>query len=167
MYLSFACRVVAIFIAGLLLSFTHPNEEPTTYKCLIQMVNYEGEGAYMAVSILDENKKYVETLRILGDDDEWHPQLEEWYFSRSHELRKSNADIDGITGATVGGGERSIFAIPVPAEYLDKGYSLRIESAVEYKKYVLDEVLVPLNRGELEGKHRGNEYIRYFRIQAE
>ena len=67
-----ALLCVAIFS---LVSFTNPVES-TKYKCMIQMTNYTGEGAYIVVSLLNPEGDYVETLNVIGDDDEWYNTIE-------------------------------------------------------------------------------------------
>ncbi|MEN0005747.1 MAG: DUF2271 domain-containing protein [Bacteroidota bacterium] len=130
------------------------------YKCMVQLVNYTGEGAYIIVSVLDENSNYLKTLRVFGDDEEWYPDLKEWY--AFHESEKE--PIDGITGATIAGGERSLFAFEVDPKYMGKNYKLRFETAVEDQKYVIDDVNLSLTDQTLNGKHKGSGYIRYVKI---
>ena len=46
---------IAIVSLSTLVAFTTaPKSSP--YKCLIQLKNYEGEGAYVVVSLLDQQK---------------------------------------------------------------------------------------------------------------
>jgi hypothetical protein len=134
------------------------------YKCLIQLKNYEGKAAYVIVSLVDSNDEYVETLRVLGDDHEWYPDIITW-----HEFRKKKRHqprLDGVTGATIGSGERSVIAFTIDQKYIDKGYTLRFETAVEDKKYHSKDVVVQLTSDQLKlGKHDGKDgYIRQVRL---
>ncbi len=47
-----------LFIPSLLLLLA-ASSTPTKVRCLVQMKNYEGNGAYIIISLLDENKEYV------------------------------------------------------------------------------------------------------------
>ena len=131
------------------------------YKCMVQLVNYTGEGAYVIVSVLDKEGKYLKTLRVLGDDSEWYPDLDAWFKSYYGIVRP---DIDGITGATIAGGERSLFVLEIDDNLLDAGNQLRFETAVEDQKYEEQDVQLPLTTATLNGKFEGSGYIRYVRM---
>ncbi|RED96579.1 DUF2271 domain-containing protein [Marinoscillum furvescens] len=131
------------------------------YKCMIQLTNYSGEGAYIVVSVLNANKEYVETLRVLGDDEEWYPDLPTWW---SFFEKAGQENVDAITGATIAGGERSIFILDIDDRYLDNGHFLRFETSVEHQNYVENDVLLPLKSSSISGKFEGSDYIRYVRL---
>lgn len=154
-------------IIGLLLlsSFIFLNEESSTqkYKCMVQLKNYRGHGAYIVVSVLDKNKEYVKTLRVLGDDEEWYPDLSEWWTFRT---QNDKPDIDGITGATIAGGERSVFVLEIEESLIGEGNSLRFETAVEDQEYHSTDLEVSLNKESLSGTFEGSGYIRYVRMIA-
>ena len=150
--------VAPLFLGAFAITSTN-----STYKCMIQMTNYTGEGAYIIVSIMDEKGEYMESLRVMGDDEEWYPDLNLWYDFYAAE----KPEIDGITGATLSGGKRSIFSVEIDQSKINAGYTLRIETAVEDQKYVPDEVEIPMTTEGLAGKYDGKDYIRYVRILAE
>lgn len=156
-----------IFSISLIVLFTVLSSfMPSTnakYKCMVQLINYTGEGAYIIVSVLDEHDKYVETLRVFGDDKEWYPDLEAWY--AFYEDKGEN--IDGITGATIAGGERSIIALEIDEKYFTGNNKIRFETAVEDQKYVMDDIKLSLDSDVLAGKHEGEGYIRYIKILAQ
>tara|TARA_R110002049_G_scaffold33535_31_gene110512 strand:+ start:1447 stop:1932 length:486 start_codon:yes stop_codon:yes gene_type:complete len=130
------------------------------YKCMIQLKNYEGEGAYVVVSLLDEQDNYVQTLNVLGDDPEWYHDLTKWWGYFENKKDK----IDAITGATISGGERAIKVIKIDDDKLDKGYKIRFETAVEDQKYVADDVTFELTSESVSSKVDGTGYIRYIRM---
>ena len=45
-------------------------EERMSYRCLFQLTNYGGEGAYVITSLIYPNGEYVETLYVGGDDED-------------------------------------------------------------------------------------------------
>ena len=131
-----------------------------SYKCMIQMANYSGENAYVVVSLMDADGAYVKTLYVQGDDPEWFPDLENWW-AFSHPL---NEDIDAVTGATVGNGERNIISLVIDSSQIDNGYKIRFESAVENQEYYTVDAEVELNSATIRNKVDGKGYIRYIRM---
>ncbi|WP_418510318.1 DUF2271 domain-containing protein, partial [Corallibacter sp.] len=117
--------LLSILVLGLV-SFTTLTES-TKYKCMIQMTNYTGEGAYIVISLINPEGAYEKTLYVKGDDDEWYNTVEEWW----QFYGKKRHNIDAITGATVAGGERAIEVIDIEDSKIDAGYSIRFETAVE------------------------------------
>ena len=132
-------------------------------KCLVQMTNYSGEGAYIIVSLVNSDAKYEKTLYILGDDPEWYYEITEWwsYFG------KKRRHVDGITGATLSGGERKMFAFSLDPEMIDKGYSIRFETSVEDQGYFPSEIEIPLTSELPKNKIEGIGFIRYVRLMAD
>ncbi|REE08200.1 DUF2271 domain-containing protein [Winogradskyella pacifica] len=145
-----------------LVSFTNPVES-TKYKCMIQMTNYTGEGAYIVISLLNSEGDYVETLNVIGDDDEWYNTVESWWDFYG----KKRNDIDAITGATVSGGERTINVIEIDNDKLDKGYKLRFETAVEDQDYYESDVEFELTSETIKSKVEGKGFIRYIRMMPQ
>jgi len=135
---------------------------PTKYKCMIQMTNYVGEGAYIVVSIIDPKGAYEKTLRVMGSDKKWYKDVKEWYKAYA----KKPTNISAISGASVAGGDRSITVIEIEDAKLDAGYKLRFEAAVEDKQYNVKDLEIPLTKESVSGKTEGTNYIRYVRLTA-
>jgi len=142
-----------------LLSFTQLTETKK-YKCMIQMSNYTGEGAYVIVSLMNPDGTYNKTLRVNGDDDEWYFDISEWW--QFYGKRRTN--IDAITGATIGGGQRSMCVLEVEQDKIAQGYKFRFETAVEDQQYYPADVEVELTQNIPTGKIEGKGFIRYIRI---
>lgn len=153
-------KVVALLVGLLVVSAFTIHEPPGNYKCMIQMTNYTGEKAYVVVSLINPQGKYEKTLYVQGDDKEWYPDLKEWWASR----RISAQEVDAITGATIGNGERNIISLQFEEDQLNKGYTIRFESAVENQKYYTTDAEVELNSETITNKVDGKGYIRYIRI---
>jgi len=147
---------LSIFV---LTSFTTA-EESSKYKCMIQMKNYTGEGAYIVISLLDANGEYQQTLYVQGNDDEWYSDITEWW--KFHGKRRP--DIDAITGETISGGERKISVIEIPDDKINAGYKIRFETAVEDQEYYTDDVQFELTTESVKGKVEGKGFIRYIRM---
>jgi hypothetical protein len=155
----FKLPITLLAAAFLLVSFTEYSEKES-YKCLIQLKNYTGEGAYVIVSILDKNGAYDQTLYVQGKDSEWYNEIEEWW----QFYGKRRPDIDAISGATVSGGERTISVLNIPVDKIDKGYTIRFETAVEDQEYHTSDIEFPLTSENLTSKKEGSGFIRYVRL---
>ncbi|WP_299522993.1 DUF2271 domain-containing protein [Winogradskyella sp.] len=150
--------VLAIILFGFTLK-----QPSSTYKCMIQLTNYTGEGAYIVISLLNPEGEYEKTLYVLGDDDEWYFDITEWWKFHG----KVRTDIDAITGATISGGERAISVIEIEDEKIDSGYKIRFETAVEDQEYYADDVEFELTSESVKSKVEGKGFIRYIRLMPQ
>lgn len=154
---TFIMLSVVLFIS---FGFKSKPNTSASYKCMIQMTNYTGEGAYIAISLLNPNGEYEKTLYIQGDDDEWYSDITEWWQFHG----KVRTDIDAITGATISGGGRTISIIELEDDKIDTGYKIRFESAVEDQEYYKDDVEFELTSTSVKSKVEGHGFIRYIRM---
>lgn len=134
--------------------------QTSKYKCMLQMSNYMGEGAYIVVSLVNAKGEYDKTLYVMGDDKKWYKTLKEWHKFYS----KKPTDISAKTGASVTGGDRSITTIEIEDAKINKGYKLRFETAVEDHKYYTADLEIPLTTQGMAEKTDGKGYIRYVRL---
>ncbi len=141
------------------LAFLKP-VDTTKIKCMIQMTNYTGEGAYVVISLLNPEGSYEKTIYVQGKDSEWYSDITEWW--KFYGKHRSN--IDAISGETIAGGERTVSILEIDTDKLDKGYSLRFESAVEDQEYYTDDVKLPLTTESLTSRVEGKGFIRYIRL---
>ena len=142
-----------------LLSF-QATAQTSKYKCMLQMANYMGEGAYIVVSIVNPKGEYDKTLYVMGDDKKWYKTLKEWHKFYS----KKPTDISAKTGASVTGGDRSITTLEIEDSKINSGYKLRFETAVEDNKYYTSDLEMPLTTEGIADKVDGKGYIRYARL---
>ncbi|MBE8713848.1 DUF2271 domain-containing protein [Sphingobacterium hungaricum] len=146
--------VVSLFISAS--SFAQTSK----YKCMIQMIGYEGEAAYVIISLINPNGGYEKTLSVLGPDKQWFNTLKEW-----HKFQlKSKEKLSAITGASVGGGDRAMRTIEIDNSKLNKGYKIRFESAVEEQKYHPIDVDIPLTTEGVTARADGKGYIRFVKL---
>ncbi|TLP79775.1 DUF2271 domain-containing protein [Maribacter sp. ACAM166] len=151
--------IPVILLAGsLLTAFTTVDKQPV--KCLIQLTNYSGEGAYIVVSIVNAEENYEETLYVIGKDSEWYSEITEWWKFYG----KNRPNIDAISGETISGGERTLSVLQIPIDKIDKGYSLRFETSVEDQGYFADDIQFELTSDNLKTKVEGKGFIRYVRM---
>jgi hypothetical protein len=153
-------KLFSIILMCLLCSSSIGISEELSYKCLVQMKNYDGEGAYLIISLIDPDGKYDRTLYVQGDDPDWYHEISSWWKFYG----RKRTDIDGITGETLSGGERSINLISFNKSKLIKGYKLRFETAVEDKNYFEKDLEIDLVELNTKSKYNGIGFIRYVRI---
>ena len=151
--------LVFLVVALICLSFT--TSDISKYKCMIQMSNYSGEGAYIVVSIVDKSGKYIQTLDVKGDDEEWYHDITNWW---EKFYGKKRPNIDAITGETLAGGERNISVLEIDNDKINKGYKIRFETAVEDQEYYIDDIEFELTSESLKSKVNGKGFIRYVRL---
>ena len=153
---------IALFV--LAITFARPlvsaAQGTSKYKCMIQMTNYVGDGAYIVISLIDSKGAYEKTLYVMGSDKKWYKTLKEWHKFYA----KKPAGISAITGASVTGGDRSVNVIEIENSKINAGYKMRFESAVEDKNYNAKDVEIPLTTETLSAKNEGTGYIRYVRF---
>ncbi|WP_343694426.1 DUF2271 domain-containing protein [Flavobacterium sp.] len=150
----------ALIAALICLASFQSNAQSSKYKCMLQMSNYMGEGAYIVVSLINPSGAYEKTLYVMGDDKKWYKSLKEW--NKFH--AQKNDDISAKTGASVTGGDRSVTTIEIEDSKINKGYKLRFESAVEDQKYYVSDLEIPLTTEGLADKTDGKGYIKYVRL---
>ena len=158
---TFSRSTLFVAILSLILSGSSLAQTTSTskFKCLVQMTNYMGEGAYVVISIVDSKGAYNKTLYVLGSDKRWYSSLKEW-----NKFYKKKQDVSAITGASVTDGDRSISVIEIDNSKINAGYSLRFESAVENKNYFVKDLEIPLTTESLAAKTDGTGFIRYVRF---
>ncbi|MCH5682878.1 DUF2271 domain-containing protein [Niabella sp. W65] len=136
--------------------------QTSNYKCMIQMNSYQGEKAYVIISLINPKGDYEKTLRVMGPDKQWFNTLKEWYKFQA----KSKEKISAVTGASIGGGDRAVVTLAIDSKKMNAGYTLRFETAVEEKLYHTKDAEVPLTTAGLAAKTDGKGYIRYVRFSG-
>nr|WP_314801414.1 DUF2271 domain-containing protein [uncultured Capnocytophaga sp.] len=147
------CFALLVFFA------LHTNAQ-NKYKCMVQMTNYNGEAAYMVVSLIDPQGNYQKTLYVFGDNGKYYDSLKKWFVFYQDKKEK----IDAVTGASITQGDRKTITLNLDKNLLDQGYKIRFESAVEDQNYYTTDAEVPFSSESLKGKTEGSGYVRYIRL---
>ena len=147
------CFALLVFFA------LHTNAQ-NKYKCMVQMTNYNGEAAYMVVSLIDPQGNYQKTLYVFGDNGKYYDSLKKWFVFYQDKKEK----IDAVTGASITQGDRKTITLNLNKNLLDQGYKIRFESAVEDQNYYTTDAEVPFSSESLKGKTEGSGYVRYIRL---
>lgn len=101
---------------------------------------YGGEGAYLALYLTDAQGGYQGTLWVAGQKTKYWKHLSDWYRATGG----TAADIDAITGASVGSGRTLTVSVELADALLDAGYQIRLDSSVEEIADRPAEVVAPL-----------------------
>lgn len=130
---------------------------------LVQLNDYEGENAYFAMYLIDEQGRYVRTLWVSGEEERWYRDQPRWW----KYLGRAPQDLDAITGASTAPGDRALIRIELEDEILDKGYQVRVDSSVEDQNNFPTDVEAPLSSEKMKEKIPGTGYVRYLRFKWE
>ena len=122
------------------------------------MSNYGGDGAYLAYYVTDAQGKYVGSLWMAGGKARYYEHLSGWYRATAG----NTAEINGITGASVGAGRSLKITVDLADTLFDAGYQLHIDSAVEDMRDSPSEIIVPLTTDGSGHVVKGKRYIADF-----
>lgn len=120
--------------------------------------NYGGNGAYLALYVTDAQGAYAGSLWLAGGKSKYYEHLSGWYRATGG----NPAEINGITGASVGAGRTLEITLDLTDALFDAGYTLHIDAAVEDMRDSPNEVSVPLTTGGAGAPVRGRRYVASF-----
>lgn len=123
-----------------------------------ELQSYGGNGAYLAIYLTNTEGQYQDTLWIAGQKSKYYKHLSSW--ARGSGL--SATEYDGITGASVASGKTLTVTLEVADTYIDSGFQLRVDSAVEDMRDNRNDVVVPLTSGGVGKPISGNGYVKAF-----
>ena len=124
---------------------------PVTFS--IDMTRYGGDGAYVALYVTDSSGAYAGSLWMAGGKSKYYKHLEGWYRA----TRGDTAQVNGITGASVGAGRSLDITLDLQDAIFDAGYTLQVDAAVEDMRDSPREVSIPLTAGGASAQ--GRAYI--------
>jgi hypothetical protein len=105
------------------------------------LVQYSGHAAYLAVYLTNPDGSYNSTLWVSGQKSKYYGDLRGWARAAS---RAGSLDLDGITGASVGGGQTLTVHASLADTLLDAGYQIHVDTAVEKGGQYADDAVIPL-----------------------
>ena len=117
---------------------------------------YGGPGAYLALYVTDASGAYVGSLWMAGGKSKYYKHLSDWAAATGGDT----AQVDGITGASVGAGQSLVLTLDLADALFDAGYTLHIDAAVEEMRDSPNEIAVPLTSTAATVK--GRRYIADF-----
>jgi hypothetical protein len=119
------------------------------------MTNYGGDGAYLAFYVTDGAGTYVGSLWMAGGKSKYYEHLSDWYRATGGDP----AQINGITGASVGAGRSLEITLDLADALFDAGYTLHVDAAVEDMRDSPNEIAVPLTAAGGGTAVPGRRYI--------
>ncbi|MBZ4023317.1 Tat pathway signal protein [Rhodobacter sp. TJ_12] len=127
---------------------------PVTFTT--QMTNYGGDGAYVAYYVTDAAGSYVGSLWMAGGKAKYYKHLAGWYAATGG----NTAQVDGITGASVGAGRNLTITLDLQDALFDAGYVLHVDSSVEKMSDQPNDVVIPLTSANLGKPVSGKRYVQ-------
>ena len=88
---------------------------------------YGGDGTYLALYVTDASGAYAGSLWMAGGKSKYYEHLSDWYRA----TQGKPAEINGISGASVGAGRQLKITLDLADALFDAGYELHIDAAVE------------------------------------
>lgn len=128
-------------------------------KITTQLKSYGGEGAYLAVYLTDGAGAYQGTLWLSGGKGKYWKDLSGWYRATGG----NPAEVDGITGASVGSGRSLTVTVDLADALINAGYQIRVDTAVEDMGDHPAEIVAPLTTADAGQPVRGRGFIDAFR----
>jgi hypothetical protein len=152
MKLALSALGVAAFVAPTLAEARQVTFE-TTLK------TYGGNGAYVALYLTDAAGKYKGTLWMAGQKTRFYRHLSDWTHASGGRL----AEVDGITGASVGSGRTLKISVDIADALIDAGYKVHVDTAVEDGADNPSEVVAPLAATSSGKSVAGEGYVKSFK----
>ena len=120
--------------------------------------DYGGDGAYLALYVTNAQGAYAGTLWVAGRKSKYYEHLADWYRATGGD----RAQIEGITGASVGAGRTLEITLDLADALFDAGYTLHIDAAVEDMRDSPREVSSPLTTAGAGKPVAGRRYVSSF-----
>ncbi len=140
-------------LLGLLLSASAQAREVTITT---QLNNYRGQGAYLAIYLLDASGGYVRTLWIAGETTKYYKHFTDW--ARGSKQKRS--EYDGMTGASVESSDKLTITADIDDALIDAGYVIRVDSVVEEQRENRADATIPLTTEGVGKAVGGRVYVR-------
>jgi len=137
-----------------------PPAEARSVTLTTQLRPYGGNGAYLAIYLVDAQGRFHSTLRVAGGKAKYYTHLSAWARGRTSET----ARIDGITGASVGSGQTLRVTVDIADALIDAGYQIRIDTAVEDGRDNPGEITAPLTTAANGRPVSGRGYVASFKF---
>lgn len=120
--------------------------------------DYGGRGAYLVLYVTDPSGAYAGSLWMAGGKSKYYRHLSDWAAFTGGDP----AQVDGITGASVGAGGTLDLTMDLADALFDAGYTLHVDAAVEDMRDSPNEVAIPLTSTGAGQPVPGRRYIADF-----
>lgn len=117
--------------------------------------DYGGNGAYLALYVTDKNGAYAGSLWMAGGKSKYYRHLGNWYQATGGDT----AQINGITGASVGSGRTLEVTLDLADALFDAGYTLHVDAAAEDMRESPNDASVALTSAGAGKPAKGRRYV--------
>lgn len=124
-----------------------------------ELLNYGGDGAYLALYLTDAAGNYQGTLWVAGKKSKYYKHLSGW----ARGSRLNPAEYDGLTGASITSGRTLKITLNLDDALIDSGHEVRVDTAVEDMRDNRADVAVPLTSEGAGKPVTGRGYVASFR----
>ncbi len=124
-----------------------------------ELLNYGGDGAYLALYLTDAAGNYQGTLWVAGKKSKYYKHLSGW----ARGSRLNPAEYDGLTGASITSGRTLKITLNLDDALIDSGHEVRVDTAVEDMRDNRADVAVPLTSDGAGKPVTGRGYVASFR----
>lgn len=148
----------AVAATAALITPSHAEARRATFETTLSA--YGGNRAYVVLYVTDAAGAYQGTLWMAGGKAKYYRHLSDWRRASGG----AAAEIDGITGASVGSGRTLKISLDLSDTMIDAGYVVHVDTAVEDGMDNPSEVVVPLNTSVSGKTTAGTGYVKSFSI---
>lgn len=148
----------AVAATAALLSPVLAEARQVTFETTLK--NYGGNGAYVVLYVTDAAGAYKGTLWMAGGKAKYYRHLSDWQRASGGRA----AEIDGITGASVGSGKTLKITLDLADAMIDAGYQVHVDTAVEDGMDNPSEVVAPLAASASGKPVAGKGYVKSFTV---
>lgn len=120
--------------------------------------SYGGDGAYLAIYVTNSEGAYAGTLWMAGGKAKYYEHLSDWYRATGGNA----AEINGITGASVGAGRTLEITLDLADALFDAGYTVHVDAAVEDMRDSPSDLAIPLTSAGAGQAVQGRRYVASF-----
>jgi len=111
-----------------------------TVQVTATIVPYYGPGTYMAIYVTKPDGSYQTTLWVAGSRQRYYGHMSGW----ARLITSAGGSINGITGASVGGGQSLTINANIADAMIDAGYKIVVETAIEGWGDMPNDASVPI-----------------------
>lgn len=123
-----------------------------------QLNSYRGNGAYLAIYVTDAAGNYKGSLWMAGRNASYYRHLRDWARATGVNV----AEVNGLTGASVGSGRTLSVTLDLADALFDAGYQLHIDASAENVGDSPSDVVVNLTRSGAGQAVAGRRYVQSF-----
>jgi hypothetical protein len=143
---------------AVLVAPAHAAARQVTFETTLK--DYGGNGAYVVLWVSDAAGRYRGTLWMAGDRAKYWRHLADWQRASGG----AAAEVDGITGASVGSGRTLRISADLADAAIDAGWVVHVDTSVEDGRDNPSEVVAPLATTASGKALSGKGYVKSFRI---